>query len=254
LAERSAPPDAFGNTAEEYERGRPEWPEQLLDVVVEDLGLEADAIVLDLGAGTGKLTRSLVPRFERVIAVEPDDQMRAVLERVVPEAEPLAGSADAIPVGAGSVDAVFSGEAFHWFATDETVAEIARILRPGGALAIFWNIYEGRMDPELSDEAETLLDEAFRRGGAPGQALVLSGEWRRPLERSPFGPLKEHELEREIVSDREKWLANVLSVSSIAALPEAARTSLAERLRELTPEGEYRRTFRTLAYWTRLGA
>ncbi len=130
LAERSAPPDAFGNAAHEYELGRPRWPQELIDRVVRELELAADATVLDLGAGTGKLTRDLVPRFARVIAVEPDDAMRVVFEEVVPEAEALAGSAEAIPLDADSVDAVFSAEAFHWFASDETVAEIARVLRP----------------------------------------------------------------------------------------------------------------------------
>ena len=80
MSGREAPPDAFGRTAREYELGRPEWPEELLDRVIADLGLEREATVLDLGAGTGKLTRALVPRFARVIAVEPDEAMRAVLE------------------------------------------------------------------------------------------------------------------------------------------------------------------------------
>src|SRR5439155_1540223 len=113
----------------------------LIDRVVGELGLGTDSTVLDLGAGTGKLTRALVPRFARVIAVEPDGAMRSVLEEVVPGAEALFGSAGAIPLEAESVDAVFTAEAFHWFASDETVAEIARLLRPGGGLAIFWNVW-----------------------------------------------------------------------------------------------------------------
>ena len=98
---REAPPDAFGRTAREYELGRPGWPEELLDRVVAELGLPGEADVLDLGAGTGKLTRALVPRFARVVAVEPDDAMRAVLEEVVPDAEALAGRGDAIPLADG---------------------------------------------------------------------------------------------------------------------------------------------------------
>jgi len=249
---RDAPPDAFGNTAREYELGRPEWPDELIDRVVGELGLGPDATVLDLAAGTGKLTRALVPRFSHVIAVEPDDAMREVLEEVVPEAEALAGHAEAIPLEADSVDAVFTAEAFHWFAGPLTVAQIARILRPGGGLAIFWNVEFGEAEPTMGDAVEAALDEAFARGGAPGLQKVLSGAWREPLEASDFGPLHEAEIEREIRRDREGWLANMLSVSSIAAQSEADREELATRLRELVPDVEYRWSIRTVAYWTRL--
>jgi SAM-dependent methyltransferase len=252
LAEKSAPPDAFGRAAREYELGRPEWPEELIDRVVAGLELDRDAAVLDLGAGTGKLTRALVPRFARVFAVEPDDAMRAVLEEVVPSAEALPAEARATPLAADSVDAVFSAEAFHWFATRATLDEIARVLRPRGGLAIFWNIPQEEMEPKLTKEAEALIDEAFRRGGAPGLPRVLSGAWREPFADAPFEELHEDEVERDIVSDREGWIANLLSVSSIAVQPEEDRRAFAERLRELSREGEYRRRFRTVAYWTRL--
>ena len=252
MAERSAPPDAFGRAAREYEQGRPEWPAELIDRVVERLGLGPSATVLDLGAGTGKLTRALVPRFAHVYAVEPDDAMRRVLEEVVPGAEARAGHAEDIPLGDAAVDAVFSAEAFHWFATRETVAELERVVAPRGGVAIFWNIPEDEMEPELSRDAETLIEDAFRRGGAPGLPRVLSGEWRAPFERSRFGELREESVERWIVSNRERWIANLLSVSSIAALPPAERAAFAARLRDLCPEGEYRRRFRTVAYWTRL--
>jgi SAM-dependent methyltransferase len=252
LAERSAPPDAFGRAAREYEFGRPEWPEGLVDRVVRDFELSAGATVLDLGAGTGKLTRALVPRFEHVIAVEPDAAMRQVLEEVVPAAEALAGSAEAIPLGDDSVDAVFSAEAFHWFANDESVGEIVRVLRPGGGFGFFWNIEFSDIQPPLGEKADALLDEAFARGGRPGIARILSGEWRKPLEASDFGPLQTAEAEREVVRDRERWLATMLSVSSIAALPDEERRTLAARLRELVPDVDYRWRIRTVAYWTRL--
>jgi SAM-dependent methyltransferase len=251
VSRREAPPDAFGRTAREYELGRPEWPEELLDRVLADLGLGPEAAVLDVGAGTGKLTRSLVPRFARVVAVEPDDAMRAVLEEVVPGAESRAGSAEAIPLGDEDVDAAFSGEAFHWFAWPEAVRELERVLRPGGGLAIFWNIFlDG--EPPLSDAAEVVLDEAFARGGAPGLPRVLGGRWREPIAASRFGELHEDELLREVITDRDRWIANMLSVSSIAHQPDEDRAELAARLRELVPPGELRRRYRTVAYWTRL--
>jgi SAM-dependent methyltransferase len=249
---KEAPPDAFGRTAREYELGRPEWPAELLDEVVADLGLGPDAEVLDLGAGTGKLTRLLVPRFARVVAVEPDDAMRAVLEEVVPGAEAIAGSAESIPLADGEVNAVFSGEAFHWFATPETVAELERVLRPRGAFVIFWNIFLEQESP-LDDRVEVVLDEAFARGGTPGQPRVLSGEWREPLAESRFGELREAEVVRDVIRDRDAWIANMLSVSSIAHQSEEDRTALAERLRELVPPGDVHRRYRTVAYWTRLG-
>ena len=249
MSRREAPPDAFGRTAREYELGRPGWPEELLDRVVGELGLGREAEVLDLGAGTGKLTRSLIPRFARVVAVEPDGAMRAVLEEVVPGAESLAGHGASIPLGDAEVDAVFSGEAFHWFAGKESVAEIERVLRPRGALVILWNIPVEY--PSMGEEAEAAIEEAFARGGEPGLGKVLSGDWRRPVEEGPFEPLREAEVGRWLVSSREEWIANMLSVSSVAIQPEEDRAAFAERLRELIPPQEIRRRFRTVAHWTR---
>jgi ubiquinone/menaquinone biosynthesis C-methylase UbiE len=249
---REAPPDAFGKTAREYELGRPEWPEELIDRVVRELELGPDSTVLDLGAGTGKLTRALVRRFGQVIAVEPDNAMRAVLEEVVPGAEAPAGSAEAIPLPAASVDAVFTAEAFHWYASDETVAEIVRVLRPRGGFAILWNVDFGETEPPMPEAVEAALDQAFAQGGAPGLAKVLSGFWRKPIESAPFEPLQELEIERTIASDTERWVANILSVSSIASQSDEDRAALATRLRELLPQSEYRWRVRTAVYWTRL--
>ena len=252
MARREAPPDKFGNAAREYELGRPTWPAELIDRAVAELELGLGATVLDLGAGTGKLTRDLVSRFGRVIAVEPDDAMRGVLEEVVPGAEALAGRAEAIPAADDSVDAVFTAEAFHWYASDETVAEIVRVLRPRGGLVIFFNVDFGDPEPPMDEEVDRVLDVAFAKGGSPGIGKVLSGYWREPIMKAGFEPLREAESERWIVRTREQWVANMLSVSSIASLPDADRVALAARLRKLVPDGECRWTIRTAVYWTRL--
>ena len=249
---KEAPADAFGNSAREYELGRPRWPDELIDRVAGELELGSDATVLDLGAGTGKLARDLVPRFGRVIAVEPDDAMRAVLEEGVPEAESLAGSAEAIPLPDASVDAVFTAEAFHWYASDESVGEIVRVLRPRGGLVILWNLDFGDPDPPMGEEVDRVIDVAFAKGGAPGIGKVLSGFWREPIAKGPFEPLQESEVERTVTRTRDQWLANMLSVSSIAALSDADREEFAARLHELVPDVRYRWSIRTVAYWTRV--
>ena len=115
---------------------------------------------------------------------------------------------------------------------------------------IFWNIPVEFAD--LGDEAEAVIDEAFERGGVPGLPRVLSGEWRRPVEDGPFEELREAEVEREILTTRDEWIANLLSVSSIAHQPEEDRAAFASRLRELvSADREVSRRIRTVAHWTR---
>ena len=124
---------------DDYERGRPGYSGDAVDVV----GVPASSSVLDLGAGTGKLTRVLLTRFARVSAVEPADAMRLRLAELCPDAEAFAGSAEEISLPDASVDAVFSAESFHWFDGERALAEIARVLRPSGALALMWNVPAG---------------------------------------------------------------------------------------------------------------
>jgi SAM-dependent methyltransferase len=246
---KEAPPDRFGQTAREYELGRPLWPEELLDRVIGELEVGRDAAVLDLGAGTGKLTRSLVPRFAHVVAVEPDPAMLEVLQEVVPEADARHGSGESVPLGDAEVDAVFTAEAFHWFASDASVAEIVRVLRPRGGLVILWNI--GLEYDDMGEEAEAVIQEAIERGGEPGIGRVLSGRWREPIERAPFEELRETDVHRDIVNSRDEWIANMLSVSSIAHQPDEDRLAFAARMRDLIPaDRQIGRHVRTVAYWT----
>src|SRR5579875_2800020 len=109
---------SFERVASDYERARPAYVEEAVDWALERLGARSGTRVLDLGAGTGKLARQLVSRGLDVVAVEPGDEMRAVLAAELPWVEALAGSAEAIPLEDGSVDAVLVGQAFHWFETE----------------------------------------------------------------------------------------------------------------------------------------
>jgi SAM-dependent methyltransferase len=202
--------------------------------VLELVPLAEDAEVLDLGAGTGKLTRVLARRYRRVIAVEPLDGMRAILERVVPEAETLAGSAEAIPLHDASVDGVFAGQAFHWFANDEAIAEIARVLRPGGVLGLVWNSGdEGRPSP-LPVAYRAYLDEL--RAIAP---FNDAPPWQEVLARGPFGEVHEGGVPHDHVLDRAGLLDNARTVSWIASRPDEEQEAIVKRLGELLPEGTY---------------
>jgi SAM-dependent methyltransferase len=236
---------SFDHAAAEYERGRPGYAEAALDAV----GLPADAVVVDLAAGTGKLTRQLVRRFARVFAVEPLDGMRAVLERVVPEAEALAGTATAIPLEGASADGVFVGQAFHWFGTDDAVREIARVLQPGGVLAILFNQTDGEREPQLPEAARHALDSLASK--RPPEYKSESGIWRAPFP-GPFEAFSEASFPNPVEHDREGVLARIASWSMVAGLPDTERTRLLDELRVLVPEGRYRDPLRTDLYLTRL--
>jgi SAM-dependent methyltransferase len=131
--------NAFGPAAADYERARPSYPPESIEILRREIGVGVGARVCDLAAGTGKLTRLLVAAGADVVAVEPVPGMRDQLSEVLPEIEVLDGTAEAIPFGDGAFDAVTVAQAFHWFKFDEALAEIRRVLRPGGGLAILFN-------------------------------------------------------------------------------------------------------------------
>ncbi len=148
---------AFDSVAEQYERARPEYAEAAVDWLVEEHGLRPGDPVLDLAAGTGKLTRQLARHDLSVVAVEPGDEMRAVLKRVLPGVAALAGTAEKIPLPESSVEAVTVGQAFHWFEPEAALTEMKRVLRPECGIALLWNRWDEE-DPLLS-QVDALLNE-----------------------------------------------------------------------------------------------
>jgi len=222
--------EGFSRSAEAYERGRPEYPDAAIEHVVELM--RPGAMVLDLAAGTGKLTRPLVAAGLRVVAVEPVPEMRAALPGA------LEGTAEAIPLGDGSVDAVTVGQAFHWFDGDAALAEIARVLRPGGLLALVWN---RRVDTDPLNKAIEELVAPYR-GDTPGHR----GPWRAAFDRtSAFTPLEEAAFEHPVVQDADSLEARVGSISFIAALDPAERAGVLERARAIAGDGEVTIPYRT---------
>jgi len=249
------PAGSLDRWPEDYERGRPGWPPEVVDLP----GLPPTATVLDLGAGTGKLTRLLVPAFGRVVAVEPAQAMRRMLETICPEAEALPGTGQGIPLADASVDAVFAAQAFHWFDDERAVAEIARVLRPRGALVLMWNLPAGPWEPSTA-AVEELLTE---RGPKPSEvsydpldlgkgARYASDDW--PLAESSFEPLQEMRQPNPQTLDRDGLVAFFASMGWLADLPDDERLSLLDEVRSLLTAAEYRRVWETHVHWTRLAA
>ena len=189
-------------------------------------------------SGTGKLTRALAARGLDVTAVEPLAEMRAAIE---PPARVLAGTAEAIPLPDASVDAVTVAQAFHWFDGDRALAEIHRVLRPGGVLALIWN--RRRIADPVQRELEALL--APHRGDAPTERGLV---WRAALRRTTLlGPLREERFSNEQVVDGDGLTDRVASISFVASLERNLRDGLLADVRALARDGPV-----TLRYVVRL--
>ena len=219
----------FDGVADAYERARPDYPEAALRAVEDRLDLGPASVVVDLAAGTGKLTRAIRGTIGlRVIAVEPSPGMRREFVAAVPGVPILDGTAERIPLGDASVDAVAVGQAFHWFRGAEALTEIARIVRPGGGLALLWNQRDERV-PWVRRFGDLLRE--VRESGVPS---ARQDSWREAFGGRPeFGPLEVERLESLQPMDRDGLVDRALSVSFVARLPPGERAALLERVRAL---------------------
>ena len=217
---------SFELVADLYERARPDYPPDAVAWISDRLDLREGQTVLDLGAGTGKLTRALLTTGARVIAVEPGDEMRARLEQAAPGAEALRGAAEEIPLLDDSVDAITAGQAFHWFRHDEAIPELHRVLCPGGGVALVWNSRDP--DNPLQKEISELI-APFVPSGRPDPE-----EWPRPLGESDlFGPLEEERFSFVEELDPDTLAERIASVSFVAAAPAEARCELDTAIRRV---------------------
>jgi SAM-dependent methyltransferase len=214
VTDRSLHANSFGPVAHIYERGRPPYP----SVAVDWLLPPGTPRVLDLGAGTGKLTRQIHERGLRVTAVEPSDGMRAELRRVLPEVPALAGSAEALPLPDHSADAVLCAQAWHWVDPARAVPEVARVLAPGGRLGLIWNLRDDRED-------------WVRRLGE----IIGSPEMHPPSNLgTPFGPVENRDFGWTHQLGPDRLLDLVASRSAVILLSDDDRATLLDRVRELT--------------------
>jgi ubiquinone/menaquinone biosynthesis C-methylase UbiE len=218
----------FSRSAEAYDRARPEYPAVAIDWLVKRLRLEPRDAVLDLAAGTGKLSRPLAARGLEVVAVEPLAEMR---RRIGGSIRALDGAAEAIPLPDASVAGVVVGQAFHWFAHEAALAEMHRVLRPGSALGLVWN--RRRLEDPIHAAVEELIGP--HRGETPA---YRSDSWREPLAQSPlFGSLEERTFDNTQELDARTLVDRIASTSFIAVLPDGPRADVLERARALAAGG-----------------
>jgi SAM-dependent methyltransferase len=213
--------------AEAYERGRPAYSPDAIDRLIAELGLGPRSRVLDLAAGTGKLTRMLVPTGAAIVAVEPVTAMRAKLASLLPDIEIHDGTAEAIPLPDASVDAVTVGQAFHWFDGNLALPEIHRVLRAGGGLGLIWQARDP-VRPWI-ERLNEIIDRAD-----DGHPRFRTGAWREAFDASPlFEPIREAEYRTVQAGDIELFVDRVASISYVAKLPTDRREPVLAEVREL---------------------
>jgi len=206
----------FAGVADAYDRGRPGYPPEAVTMAARAFELHAGDRVADLGAGTGKLTTALVGAGLDVVAVEPLDEMRSRLQGV----EVVAATAEDLPFADGSLAACFSADAFHWFDSDAAAAELHRVLRPHGGVALMWHLPGWSSEPpQWVLNLGKLLDGL--RTDHPG---FTADQGRGGFDRhGGFTPFTHESVSYTYPTDRERLVANVESISYVAGSPDRER-------------------------------
>lgn len=218
----------FTKEAGAYARGRPDYPAALTPWLTKTLKLGPGSRVTDVGAGTGKLTALLAATGAHVVAVEPVDAMRAQVEKLhLPGVRAVAGTAQRLPIADKELDAVVCAQSFHWFAKPETLDEFQRVLHPGGHLGLVWNV----RDESVDWVAALTAIMAPYEGDAP---RFHRGDWRLPFPHPGFSALHETRFAHEHVGAPQRVIVDrFMSVSFVAALPDAQRTLVHEEIEAL---------------------
>jgi len=223
---------SFGAAAHAYAEHRPGYSEAAVRWALEPVWPRRPLRVIDLGAGTGKLTATLIRVGADVTAVEPDPKMLAVLRRDLEPVRSLSGSAEEIPVPDGSADAVVAGQAMHWFDLDRALPEIARVLSPGGVLAGLWNVDDDRVDwvaqlARISKRNSSVTLLRWREGTADSrqERLLTEGS-------EFFGPGQVGEFAHGQPRTADSLVATIATHSHFLVMDEPERTPLLAQVRD----------------------
>jgi SAM-dependent methyltransferase len=213
----------FEQGSDVYERARPSYPDVALDLVADEADVTAGRLVLDLAAGTGKLTRQLDGRGVRCVAAEPSPSMREVFLEAVPGVPVMAATAESLPLAGGSMDAVVVAQAFHWFDPEPALAEIGRVLRPRGGLALLWN---------ERDESDPMVGELVTISKWDVHAPYPNGmDFGPVIDRTRrFGPVRRTKFTFTQFMDLSTFVEQVASRSYVQVLPPGDRHRLLGRV------------------------
>ena len=215
------------NDPGDYEAARPSYPPDAVAWLVEQCGITDGARVADVAAGTGKLTRLLAPTGAALVAIEPVPGMRATFRTKLADVPIVAGTAEALPLRAASHDAITVAQAWHWFDHERATAEAARVIRPGGRLALVWNARDRSVD--WIDAIWTIMDRVEKR--APWRDHE---HWRDSALGAPmpgFGPLREAQFFHTQTLTADGVVQRIASVSHVAVLPDAEREAVLDEVR-----------------------
>jgi len=245
----------FAAAADAYQEARPSWPEAAVDAAIDHWRLDpARDLVVDLAAGTGRLTSILSRRCHRLVAVEPVPEMRAYIDGV----EAVAGTAEDLPLADDEVAGVFVAEAFHWFDYPAALAELARVLREGGGLGIMWHtpLPDDRQSELRAAIAALIAPYAYHPKGLNFLERDARDDlaWQREPAWAAFEPLVHHEFEHEQDTTRAGLVRLVASWAFIARLDEDTRADILRRADQLARDHgveRYRQGWRTDLYLTR---
>jgi SAM-dependent methyltransferase len=233
--DRRALADSFGGVASHYDRFRPGPSDEAIDWYLP----HRVARVVDLGAGTGALTRRLVGRADEVVAVEPDQRMRAVLATNVPGAKAVSGTGESMPLGDASTDGVIASTSWHWMEPVRTLAEVARVLVPGGVLGALWTAPDP--DGAFLAEARDHVARSARDGGAPVASLTGLEDRGIPAdeqslvipEGAPFDQPELATFRWDIALDADGLIGLLGTFSWVITMPDDARRALLDDARAL---------------------
>ena len=234
-----------------YEKARPGYAPAAVDFIISTFNIDSTSRVLDLAAGTGKLTRQLLGSGAQITAVEPLPGMRQAFAEALPAITVVEGTAEAIPLPAESVDLVTAGQAWHWFDSKAALAEVTRIVKLGGALTLLWNVYD-QTEPWMREFA------AIRKSGTDSTPWRDEEHWQQAFAASAaWQPLQLELFSHRSVTTRDGLVERMLSSSVMTVLPESEKANVREDILRVLDGHDETRGRKTIAvpyctqvFWT----